>query len=403
VPANQPTVVVAGHICLDVIPTIASQAGGLTNLLKPGSLVEAGPAVMSTGGTVANAGLALHRLGVRTRLLGKVGDDLFGDAILRILKGYDPALVNGMLVTAEAPTSYTLVISPPGVDRVFLHCPGANDTFGSADVPYNELDGVRIFHFGYPPLMRRMYQDGGAELESMLRRVRERGVITSLDMAKPDPGADAGRAPWRSLLERTLPLVDLFLPSLDETLFMLDRERFDELEQRSDGAGVLSRCDGTLLSGVADELLAMNAAVVALKLGEHGLYVRTSNSSDRLAALRTSTGEAFSTWVGRELLSACFEVEAVGTTGCGDCTIAGFLAGLLHGSPLDQAMTAAVALGACNVEQADAVSGVPTWEAVQKRIASGWRRRLTELPLPGWKWSPSGTIAHGPNDRTADG
>jgi sugar/nucleoside kinase (ribokinase family) len=54
--------------------------------------------------------------------------------------------------------------------------------------------------------------------------------------------------------------------------------------------------------------------------------------------------------------------------------VAGFLAALVKGLPPDEAMTMAVAVGACSVEQADATSGVPDWEAVRRRVAAGWAR-----------------------------
>ena len=57
--APSPLVVVAGHICLDIIPVLAEEPD-----LRPGSLVEIGPAALSAGGPVGNVGLALHRLGV---------------------------------------------------------------------------------------------------------------------------------------------------------------------------------------------------------------------------------------------------------------------------------------------------------------------------------------------------
>ena len=85
-------------------------------------------------------------------------------------------------------------------------------------------------------------------------------------------------------------------------------------------------------------------------------------------------------WVGREMLAPCFAVNVVGTTGSGDCTIAGFLAGLLKGLPPEQVMTAAVGVGAFNVEVPDAVSGVPSWETLQQRIATGWARRKNAFP-----------------------
>jgi len=52
-------------------------------------------------------------------------------------------------------------------------------------------------------------------------------------------------------------------------------------------------------------------------------------------------------------------------------------------------MTAASGVGAFNVEVADAVSGVPTWERLQSRIAAGWKRREVRLPLNGWRFDPA--------------
>ena len=391
--------VVAGHICLDLIPTFEKHCfeggeAGLAEILVPGKLVNVGAAVTATGGAVSNTGLALHRLGFPARLVGKVGDDLLGHAILEILRGHGPGLVEGMVVTKEAPSSYTVVINPPGVDRMFLHCPGANDTFGAEDVPYEELRGARLFHFGYPPIMRRMYADGGAELERMLRRVKELGVTTSLDMARPDPASEAGRAPWREVLARALPYVDVFLPSLDETLFMLDRERFERM-----GAEVNAQADGEMLHELSGRLLGMGAAVVGLKLGEEGLYLRTTGEAERLGRMGSCAVGEVGEWVGRELLAPCFEVTVAGTTGSGDCAIAGFLAALAEGRGPEEAVTSAVAVGACNVEKADATSGIPSWAAVQERIGGKWGRRPTAVRLEGWAWEEGRGVWRGPGDR----
>ncbi len=183
-------VVVAGHICLDIIPAFETHHAPSGTLLTPGKLVNVGPALLSTGGAVSNTGLALHRLGVPTSLMGKIGDDLFGRAILDVIRGRDPSLADGMVVSVDAPSSYTIVISPPGIDRSFLHCPGANDTFGPEDVDVPRLAGTRIFHSA-PPLMRRMHIDGGGELTALLRKVKEAGIATSLDLAHVDAHSPA--------------------------------------------------------------------------------------------------------------------------------------------------------------------------------------------------------------------
>jgi len=317
-----PEAIVAGHICLDIIPTFERPV-----MIVPGKLFKIGPAVVSTGGAVSNTGIALQRLGVRTRLIGKVGDDIFGRAI-REIAGSD-----GMIVAKGETSSYTVVISPPGVDRAFLHCPGANDTFRAADVTDAALRGAKLFHFGYPPLMRRMYRDGGRELASLFRRVKRLGLTTSLDMVMVDPKSEAGRVDWPALLRRVLPYVDIFLPSLDEMQVMIGHRP---------------------PAAIATQLRDWGAGIVGLKLGDKGLFVR---------------------WPDRERVAPCFKVNVVGTTGAGDATIAGFLAGLLRGLPPDDVMTMAVAVGACCCEAADATSGIRPWREVQRRIAGGWARR----------------------------
>ncbi|WP_238392443.1 carbohydrate kinase family protein [Paenibacillus antri] len=367
--------VVCGHICLDVIPTLYDRQAGVDAILVPGKLVDIGPAMLSTGGAVSNTGLALHRLGVPARLMGKVGDDRFGETIVDIVRGHGAELADGMIVAAGEASSYTIVISPPGIDRIFLHCTGANDTFEAADVREELLREAGLFHFGYPPLMRRMWTDGGAELAALLAKAKAAGATVSLDLARPDPDAEAGRADWRAILSRALPSVDLFLPSFEEILFMLRREEFDALAASGGTTDLLPYATEALLLDLADELLGMGAAVVALKLGEYGLYMKTCDSAERLASAGRYAPRDAAAWTSRELYAPCFDVRVAGTTGAGDCTIAGLLTGWMLGLAPEEALLGAVGTGACNVERPDAVSGVPPWAAVRRRIAAGWAQR----------------------------
>ena len=357
-------IIIAGHICLDLIPALADAA-----LPAPGRLMRIGPATVSTGGAVANTGLALHRLGAEVRLMGKVGDDIFGRAILDVLRGHDHKLAEDMIVAAGEATSYSIVINPPGVDRSFMHFPGTNDTFTDADVPYETFGDARLFHFGYPPVMAKMYAAGGAELRSMFMRVRERGIATTLDLCQPDPDSEAGRLDWAALLSRVLPNVDVFFPSVDELMFMLDRPMHTRLAA---GEDVI---DGALLRRLADRLTAWGTATVVIKLGERGLYVRTSSDPSVIAACCRRVGLVAADWTDREIYAPCFVARAVvGTTGSGDCTIAGFLAALSRGDGPVEAATAATAVGAASVEAADATGGVPPWGVIEQRLNAGWPR-----------------------------
>lgn len=386
-PASVPHAIVAGHIALDIIPIFKKFKGALDTLLAPGKLIEVGGPVIAAGGAVHNTGVALHRLGIPTGLMGKVGNDLLGGAVLDIIRAEDRKLAEDMIVVAGEKTSYSVVISPPGVDRIFLHSPGANDTFEAKDIDGRKLVGVRLFHFGYPPLMRRMYCDGGRNLELLLSRAKQAGMMVSLDMAMPDPASPAGKAGWRGILKRVLPHVDIFLPSIDEILYMLDF--------RGSRASVAIR--SPLLDDVSRRLLDYGTSIVVLKLGAHGLYLRTTSDRQRLLALERHLGDNMAAWVRREVLSSCFDVKVVGATGSGDCAIAGFLAGLLKGQRPEQALTSAAAVGAFNVERADAVSGVPSWNRLRSRISSGWKRRTPVIDLPHWRSEQNG-VWIGPHD-----
>ena len=381
--------VVAGHICLDIIPDLGKlDALGFAQAFQPGRLVEVGEATLSTGGLVSNTGLALHRLGISTRLIGKVGNDFFGQTVLDMIESYAPDLIESMVVDNNTTTSYSLIISPSGTDRAFLHNSGANHTFGAEDVNYELTAQARLFHFGYPPIMRRMYAQDGIELTEMMQRVKASGATTSLDMCFPDPTSDAGKANWKKILSAVLPSVDIFLPSIEELLWMLRRDTFQAFNQ---SGNFLEQVTPALLSDLSNELIEMGARILVIKLGERGLYVRSSDKTD-LAKMGPAAPENLEIWANQELWAPCFKVNVAGTTGAGDTTIAGFLAGLLRGLDPVQTMTMAVAVGACNVEAADALSGLRSWEETSGRVSAGWQRLPLTLQDPNWQWDTSAEL-----------
>lgn len=386
--------VVAGHICIDIIPQIRGTADEFSAGFKPGRLIEVGPPVLSTGGAASNTGQALHRLGIDVRIMGKVADDFLGALLRQILTANGPDLAAGMIVAQGIHTSYTVVISPPGVDRTFLHYPGANDTFTANDVRYDTVSQAPLFHFGYPPIMGRMYANEGAELEEMYRRAKATGVTTSMDMASPDPNSPAGRANWTRIIRRTMPFVDVFMPSVEELLFMLRRDLHDRLLEETGGA-LLRAVTPALLYDVSDELLGLGAKVIGLKLGNRGFYLRTAGAGC-LAGMGSARPADIDAWADQELWAPCFKVQEVGAAGSGDCTIAGFLAALLRDMSPREAVLMAVAVGACNVEAADTLSGVRTWEETTSRVAAGWTQH--ELTLEGWARDPATGIWIAPQE-----
>lgn len=379
--ARNLTAVVAGHICLDIIPQIGGTADEFRRTFLPGRLAVVGPALFATGGAASNTGLALAQLGIDVRIMGKVGDDALGEMIRQIVaqRGRGPAA--GMIIDPSVNSSYTIVVSPPDTDRSFLHYPGANDAFDADDIRYRVLESASLFHFGYPQLMARMHADDGAQLVEMYRRAKATGVTTSLDMALPGADSPAGRADWPRILRRALPYVDVFLPSFEELLFSLRRDEYMRLAAETQG-DLLRAVNRPLLGSLSDELLDLGAKIVGIKLGHLGFYLR-AGSAARLAELGRARPADLGAWAGCETVTPCFKVNVVGTVGSGDCAIAGFLSALLRDLPPTKAAQMAAAVGACNVEAADALSGVRTWEETVSRVQAGWPQHKLSPNLTG--------------------
>ena len=159
---NLVDVIVSGHLCLDLLPQMESVP--LTALSSPGKLFEVGSLRFSTGGAVSNTGLALHRLGANVRLMASVGDDLLGQVIIAFLKTRDPSLAQYISVKTGRASSYTVVLAPEKVDRIFLHCTGTNANFSANDVNYKLVAQAKMFHLGYPPIFPRLIANDGDEL-----------------------------------------------------------------------------------------------------------------------------------------------------------------------------------------------------------------------------------------------
>lgn len=385
--------VVAGHLCFDMYPSFASLDGAdnaLGKILVPGKLVNIGPMTVSTGGPVSNTGLALLQLGVNAVLMGKVGTDSFGTLIKESFA--ERSADEHLIVVEGESTSYTIGIAIPGVDRIFLHHPGSNDTFCADDVNYDIAAQARLFHFGYPPLMKQMYESGD-QLATILRRVRELGTTTSLDMALPDPDSPAGKVDWKKMLKDILPYVDIFLPSAEETLFMLDRPKFDRLTD--EGGDMLDSLAADDLAALAEKLLAYGCKVAVLKCGHRGIYIRTGDFCTDCGS--TVPDEC---WKHRELWEPVFSPDnLVSAAGSGDSAIAGFLAAFLRGLPIEVCLRYATAAGAENLEAMDAVSGVGTWDEITKRIDGGWPKAKLDVGSEGWNFDADKQLWTGPNDQ----
>jgi len=360
-------VISAGHICLDITPVFPSghSYDRISDLLVPGKLIRMDAASVHTGGSVANTGLALKLLGNDVTLLGKVGCDAFGGMVQSILAGYG---AGGLITDEQSSTSYSVVLAVPGMDRIFLHNPGANDTFSASDIPEETLADADLFHFGYPTLMRRMYEENGAELQRLFHRVKERGIATSLDLAAVDPQSDAGKADWLTILSGVLPYVDFFVPSFEELCYMLDRSCYDALAAKG---GDMTEQEGILRK--ADELarkcLNLGCGAVLIKCGLSGMVYRTG-CRERMEQVGVRLELNADKWADRSGTQSCYRAEVVrSATGAGDVSIAAYLTALMNGETPENCAKIAAAEGAASVSSYDALSGILSLNELKKRIA----------------------------------
>ena len=367
-------VIVAGHICLDVTPVFPGNGrmGNVGEIFQPGRLLHMDGVDIHTGGAVANTGLAMKILGNDVSLIGKIGDDAFGKIVLDMLGAYQAE--KDMIVSAQTSTSYSVVLAIPGIDRIFLHDPGANDTFTPEELDWQMIAQAELFHFGYPPIMKNMYQDGGRELAAMLQKVKELGTAVSLDMAAVDPASEAGKAGWKEILKAALPYVDFFVPSAEELCAMLDEDLYREWSRRAAGGDMTEILNMEELHWLGEKVLELGVRVVMIKCGSSGMYFKTAGA-ERLKELCVSLGLKPEEWAAKEGFEKSFEPEAVlSGTGAGDTSIAAFLTSVMRGEALEEAVQMAAATGACCVAAYDALSGLKPLEQLKEKIRKGWKK-----------------------------
>jgi len=391
-------IAVVGHLCVDLTPQFEGQsASRLTDIMRPGRLNYVGPLTVSTGGAVSNVGISLARLGANVKMMAKVGDDSLGATAISIVGRYSSD-VSAIVRTGDS-TSYSVVLAPPGTDRIFFHHPGCNDTFSLEDIDLHSLSECCIFHFGYPTLMRRMYRNGGEELTKVLQAAKQCGVTVSLDMAMFDPSTDAAREDWRGILLRSLPSVDVFLPSLEECVMMMRPEYYARFSDYSDEQRDLET--PAIALELAREFVDMGVAVAGIKCGALGYCVVTGDR-DRIDNMGRARPVDSDSWSGRQLWSPGYWADTIkSATGAGDSSIAGFLMSLACGQSIETASNAACAVGWQNLRAVDAFSGVGTWQETLEMIEAGRPRNQVRLP-DGWRWCSERGVWTGPLDRSAE-
>jgi len=228
---------------------------------------------LTPAGTAVAPAMAAARMGLRSALVGAIGDDEMGEIVRRGLERR--SVDTSLLQTAALRTSATILPIRKNGDRPALHAPGASLLL-ELDDPEALLD-TRFLHLGGVGTMPRL---DGEPAAGLLEACRDRGVVTTCDLA---PGA--------ALIEPlapVLPNLDYFMPTLDEAMALSEAKSAEAA-----AAFFLERGVGTCI----------------FKDGANGSLLADGGPIVRVPA---------------------FEVDVVDTSGCGDTYCGGFITALAH-------------------------------------------------------------------------
>jgi sugar/nucleoside kinase (ribokinase family) len=249
---------------------------------------------LSVGGEAVNGAIAAAKLGVRTAILCSLGNDSAGTLVTAALEanGVD----TGRIVRSDE--------HPTPVTTMFVRDDGSRQSITNTAHRYHfhperflgDLTGVRAVVLG--SLFRAPFDDPEV-ISAVLKAVKSQGILIAADTKLPN---------FRFLsladLKEVLPLIDYITPNEDEARYYTSKSDPQEM---------------------AEVFLSSGVKNVIIKLSAKGCYFQNAERSLRLPPLR---------------------VEAVDATGAGDTFLAGFLASLLNGASVQEALLFANACGA---------------------------------------------------------
>lgn len=279
----------------------------------PGETLTGQTFFTAPGGKGANQAVACARLGAPTRMVGRVGDDLFGEQLRANLRACG-VQTDGVLTT-PGPSGVALIAVDDQAENTIVIVPGANGSMSIADIPRLEaaLDGARI-------LLVQLEVPIEAVVAAT-HAAHTRGVTVILDPAPALP-----------LPDELYALADIITPNEHEATTLTGIAVHDD-----QGAIAAARL-----------LIAHGARRVALKLGARG------------ALTADAEGEQF--W-------SPFTVTPVDTVAAGDAFNGGLAVALSEGRSFDEAIRWGLAAGALSVTRHGAQPSMPERSEVLTLLA----------------------------------
>ncbi|MFD4035450.1 ribokinase [Streptomyces sp. NPDC058637] len=284
---------------------------GVDRRPAPGETVLGTDLVVHPGGKGANQAVAAGRLGARTALLARVGDDAHGRLLLESQRA--AGVDTGGVLVGGAPTGVALITVDPSGDNSIVVSPGANARLTPEDIRAAAplFDAARVV---------------SVQLEIPLETVAETARALT-----PGTRLVLNPSPPAPLPEDVLRACDPLVVNEHEARYLL---------------GILGEPAGTSPEEWATALLRHGPRSVVVTLGAAGALVADSRSDDDPVRVPSP------------------EVRAVDTTGAGDAFTAALAWRLGLGEELAEAAAFAVRVGAAAVTRQGAQASFPTAEEV---------------------------------------
>jgi sugar/nucleoside kinase (ribokinase family) len=299
-----PSVVCAGILVADLfVPP-------LERLPIGGDLVVTEDFLVQPGGCAANTAISLAKLGVPVSVAGKIGKDIFGDAIERDLQA-SGVRTDALRRSSSYGTSKTVILPVIGEDRRYIHTIGANADFTVDDIAFPLAMQAQVFALGGYFVLPRLEP---LRIADLLASMRENGVRTVLDIVVPS----STHHPTLDNLRPILPFIDVFIPNAEEAA-MLTGEN-DPGKQ-------------------AELFLRAGCTIAIITRGKDGALLMSAHET---------------------LEAPAFPVEVVDVSGAGDAFVAGFIVGLLEQWSLADSLRFASLIGASACIQLGCTGGVFT-------------------------------------------
>ncbi len=286
-----PHIVVVGSINMDLVARMA-------RLPRPGETVHGDHFQTIPGGKGANQAVAAARLGARVTMIGRVGDDAFGELIRQSLGEYGVG-TDHVITTAGCSSGVALIgVDATGANSIVVVA-GANGRLSPADVT------ERTDVIAAADALIVQLETPVDTVATAIRLAHQYGVRTILD---PAP------APSHALPDE-LRTVDLISPNQTEAQ-ALTGILVDDLRSAEHAAQILQRA---------------GARAVVMKLGKLGALICSAD--------------------GRTEHIPAAKAEIVDTTAAGDAFTAGLTVALSEGRSLADAARFGCAAGtlACTV------------------------------------------------------